>query len=399
MPRLQKKLMILGAGYSQLPAIRKAVELGYYVITVDYLPENVGHRLSHHYVNCSTVDREAVLKAARELNIEGIMTSASDVATPTVGYVAEQLGLPGYRALVAETLSNKGKFRVFQQEHRLNSPKFLTGQCLQGIEEQLTTLSLPIMFKPVDSSGSRGITRVDEFDHDRCLAAFEYAHNYSRSGMVCAEEFVAGTDVSGDGFLVNGRPYVVITHKHKRRYVPTGHSLPTNISSEDQERVVAEVAAHCSAVGYTDGPLDFDVRASPERVTVLEMSPRLGGNGIPAIIERGTGVDLIAATVRFALGEEVAFPKNPEIVRSCGSWVFGSDHAGLLAGVATQEELQASVPEVFEYFSDYRVGDTVPEFVHSANRLGYALFDCLPGSSYGEIVDRIQSALQLTVVS
>jgi biotin carboxylase len=394
---MQKRLMILGAGPGQLPIIRKAVDLGLYVITVDYLPENVGHEFSHQYVNCSTVDKEGVLGAARELNIDGIATFASDVATPTVGFVAEQIELPGSCASIAQTMSNKAKFRTFQREHGLNSPNFVIGECLEDIEEQIEALSPPLMFKPVDTSGSRGISKLDKIDHDRCALAFQYAQGYSPSKTVCVEEFVDGIDVSGDGFLLNGRLYAVITHKHKNGYIPKGHSLPTNIPDEDQERVFAEVVANCRAVGYTDGPLDFDVRVSPSRITVLEMSPRLGGNGIPMIIERATGVDLITATVRFALGEDVELPSKLRVVMRCGSWIFGSDHAGRLEGISTEEELRVAVPQVFECMINYRVGDKVPRFVHSGNSLGHVLFDCPSQSSYRQIVDRLQGALRLKV--
>jgi biotin carboxylase len=296
-------------------------------------------------------------------------------------------------------MSNKARFRVFQREHGLNRPNFVVAQSLQEIEEQISTLSLPVMFKPVDTSGSRGITRVDELGHDLWVTAFEYAQSYSRSKKVCVEELVEGTDVSGDAFLANGRlEFVVITHKYKNGFVPAGHSLPTNISAEDQERVCAEITINCNAIGYNDGPLDFDVRVSPERVTVLEMSPRLGGNGIPMIIARATGVDLIAATLRFALGENVAFPSKCEIFRNCGSWIFGSNHAGRLKAIASAEELRAAVPEVFEYFVNYRVGDEVPQFVHSGNSLGYVLFDCPAHSTYQELINRLKIGLRLEVV-
>lgn len=388
--------MILGAGPHQLPGIRKAVDLGFYVITVDYLPENVGHKFSHQYVNCSTLDKEGVLRAARELDIDGIVTFAES-AMPTMAFVAEQLGLPGGCPWAVQTMLNKARFRTFQREHELNHPDFVRGQCLQDIEKEIATLSPPLMFKPVDATGSRGVSRVDKIDHEHCSAAIEYAQGYSRSKTVCVEEFVDGTDVSGDGFLLNGQLFAVITHKHKNGYVPTGHSLPTNISTEDQERVFAEVLANCCAVGYTGGPLDFDVRVSPDRVTVLEMTPRLGANGIPMIIRRATGVDLITATLRFALGESVKFPSKPEVVRRCGSWVFGSHQAGRLEGIATAEELQIAVPEVFEYMVNYQVGDEVPRFVHSGHSLGCVLFDCPPQSSYQKMVDRLQSALRLKV--
>ncbi|MBW1860592.1 MAG: ATP-grasp domain-containing protein [Deltaproteobacteria bacterium] len=393
-----KRLMILGAGPNQLPAIQKAVDLGFYVITADYLPQNVGHRFSHQSVNCSTLDQEGILQAAKELDIDGVMTMASDVATPTVGFVAEQLALPGGFPSAANILSNKASFRVFQREHGFHSPRFIVGSQLENVAEGIATLSPPLMFKPVDTSGSRGISKVDKVDKKLNLAAFESAQEYSRSKRVCVEEFVEGVDVSGDGFLLNGRfGFALITQKYKNGFVVTGHSLPTTLSAEDQRRVLAEVAANCKAAGYTDGPLDFDVRVSPEHVTVLEMSPRRG-NGIPMIIERGTGVDLIAATICFALGEKVDVSKRWEDTRGCGSWIFGSEHGGILEKIATDQEVSATIPEIFEYVVHYQIGERVPHFIHSAANLGYVLFDCPSEMSYTQRVKKIEEALGIRVI-
>lgn len=398
MTQTKKKLMILGAGPYQLPGIQKAVDLGFYVITVDYLPENIGHKFSHQSVNCSTVDKLAVLKIAKELDIDGVVTFSSDVAIPTVGFVAEKLGLPGVSYKSAQTMSGKHKFRSFQRKHGLNCPNFLIGQRLEDIEEKISTLSPPLMFKPVDTSGSRGITKVNDIDHEKCSKAFENAQSYSLSKTVCVEEYIEGVEVGGDAFLLNGQlAFVGMTHKHMRDYIVIGHSLPTNISSKDQRRVRAELITNCLEVGYTEGPLNFDVMVSPETVIILEMSPRLGGNGIPMIINRGTGADLITATIYYALGINVELKLKYDALRPCGSWIFGSSYSGLVKGIATGKEVQAAVPEVFEYFANYRIGEEVPEFIHNGNSLGYVLFDCPPHTSYNEIANRLQSELMLKV--
>lgn len=396
---MQSKIMILGAGPGQMPLIRTAVELGFYVITVDNLPDNVGHKLANWSVNCSTVDLACVLAAAAELQIDGIATFASDVATQSVGYVANQLGLAGCSLLVAQTMSNKAKFRAFQRQHAgvLNSPGFASGDSMPAIADDVVVLTPPLLFKPVDTSGSRGIVRVDSEDWEQYQSAFDYAQSFSRSKVVCVEEYIEGEDVSGDGFMVDGKLSAVITHKRKRQFVPIGHSLPTHLSPEDQERVLAEVAAHCHALGYHDGPLDFDVRVAPGRVVVLEMSPRLGGNGIPMIIHRATGVDLMAATLRFAIGQRVELPAQLAITRSCGSWIFGSTSAGQIVSVADKPTMQAAVPEVFEYVVHCQIGDMVPSFVHSGNSLGYVLFDNPPGCNYSEMIERVERTLQLVV--
>ena len=396
--QMNKRLLILGAGAGQLPAILKAVELGLFVITADYMPENVGHRFSSRSIDCSTVDKAGILTAAKALDIDGITTVASDVATATVAFVADRLGLPGCSMRTAEAMSNKARFRSVQQEHGLSSPAYMAGQEYGEVEKVMAQLHPPLMFKPVDASGSRGISRVDRVNRQVCMEAFDHARSYSRSNTVCVEEFIEGMEVGGDGFLQDGRlQFAAITHKHKSGYVVTGHSLPTNISEEDQHRILSELDANCKAVGYTEGPLNFDVIVSADAVTVLEMSPRLGGNGIPEIIERGTGADLIAASLCCALGEEFDLPHEAKVLKGCGSWVFGSRGTGVLVEIASEDEIRATVPQVFRHVTNCAVGEQVPAFVHNGNSLGYTLFDCPRQTSYQTIVHRLQKALRLVV--
>jgi hypothetical protein len=150
-------------------------------------------------------------------------------------------------------------------------------------------------------------------------------------------------------------------------------------------------------VGYTDGPLNFDVIVSSKSITVLEMSPRLGGNGIPEIIEHGIGADLITASLHFALGKDIDLPREAKVLKDCGSWVFGSGSAGVLAEIASEDEIKAIVPQVFRHVVNYDVGERVPAFTHNGNSLGYTLFDCPRQSSYQSIVDHLQRGLRLVV--
>lgn len=142
--------------------------------------------------------------------------------------------------------------------------------------------------------------------------------------------------------------------------------------------------------------IDFDVKISAERVVVIEMSPRLGGNGIPELIRRGTGVDLMDLTLRYALGDFGCLP-DMQVNKPCGSWVFGSELAGELTHIATFDAMHAQVPALFAYVVNYKMGASVPSFEHSGNALGYALFDCSAEMSYAETIEQLQAAMQLQV--
>ena len=393
--------MILGAGSNQVPAIKKAVACGYYVITVDYLPDNIGHRYSHRYVNCSTIDEKCVLNAAEMFNIDGITTFASDIAIPSVAYVAEQLDLPGCNLDVAEKMSNKGKFRQTQQEFELRHPHFALGKRFDKIHDELHNLQNDIMFKPVDTSGSRGISCVNRSNLNQYEEAFHVAQKFSRTRIVCAEEFIKGVDITGDGLISGGKlKFIVFTQKNiAYDFVVTGHFIPALISKGMQRSIIEEVEANCAAVGYKDGPIDFDVRLTSEHPFVIEMTPRLGGNGIPDLIEHATGIDITTLAIEFVMGELLSIPFNNIVEKPCGSLIFGSECSGLIKNIAAKEEVCEAIPEIFSCIIKYQVGDNIQAFNHGGNSIGEILFDCSTPSHYDEIVKRFFKALCLRVFS
>lgn len=398
MPNCSKTLMILGAGPFQTPGIRKAVGLGYCVISVDDRPESVGHKFSHQYLNCSTVERETLALEAEKLGIDGICTFSSDVAVPSIGYVCDRLGLPGVSLAVAQSMSTKHRFREAQKRAGLPHPAFLIARspdCLESLEREL---NFPVVFKPVDSSGSRGVRFLDHASPDDVASAFAFAQSFSSSGTVCVEEFVGDREVGGDGILLDGKlAFLAITEKHLDGFVVTGHSLPSTLAREDQDRIRKALEDCCRAVGYARGPLNFDVKVGPERVVVLEMSARNGGNGIPAVIKRATGVDVEEATIRLALGEAWRPPEGKGRPRGAASLVFGSRSGGTLVNAGSFAQVQQKVPELVELNLAVPLGNPVKPFEHNGNLIGYAVFDCEPPASYADVAARIKDALDLRV--
>jgi len=395
---MKRKIMILGAGLHQARAIRKAVDLGYHVITVDYLPDNVGHRFSHAYENISTVDVEGVLRAALRLGIDGICTFSSDVALPSVGRVCDRMGLPGLSREVAEILSNKSRFRSFMRQHGKRTPRFVAGRGDDELREGMRSLRLPVMVKPADSSGSRGITKLETCDGDRALAAFGKARGFSRSGTVCMEEFLEGIEVGGDGILADGRfAFIAITQKYLRNFFVTGHRLPAGISAQDQARVVETLEDCCRTLGYRNGPLNFDVIVDDRHATIIEISGRTGGNGIPAVILRAAGIDVEEVALKAAMGEKIALEERRGPFRGCGSVVFGSAETGVLTRIGSPESLRSRVPGVLELELALREGQSVEAFDRNGCMIGYAVFDCADEGEYAMLSRRIVEALNISV--
>ncbi|MBN1920220.1 MAG: ATP-grasp domain-containing protein [Anaerolineae bacterium] len=336
-------------------------------------------------------------RAARQLTVDGICTFSSDVAVPTVGYVCERLGLPGIRLATAEVMATKHRFRTFLRDHGFAYPGFVFGKTYGELGHFFDTLRLPVLFKPVDTSGSRGVTRLSVRDEEAARSAFEHARSFSNSGTVCVEEQINGIEVGGDGVLCNGCfAFLAITHKHLKGFVVTGHNMPTNITLEDQNRVRVALEACCCALDYTDGPLNFDVMVTADDIIILEMSARNGGNGIPAVIARATGVDVEEMTLRTALGETVQVPAE-QPMRGAASWVFGSDRSGTLRSICPYEQLRAEVPEVFDLYMAVPTGSEVRPFQHNGNLIGFVLFDCVQPTDYDTLMNRISQVIRLEV--
>ncbi len=391
------RIMILGAGVYQVPFIELAKEMGLDTVVVSIPGDYPGISMADHYLEMSTTDTGAVLNAARAWNISAICTGGTDVSVPTLAHVAQALSLPAVSPQVAVTVSSKSRFRQFLRDNGLPSPRFHFGRTFESIAGALETWNAPMIFKPDDSSGSRGVVILRDWSAAEARKCFEYARSYSRSGVVCAETIVEGIEVGGDGFMRSGRLiFSVVTHKHMEGLLVRGHSLPTNITPE-QERHVGEVVERtCSALGYPDGPINYDVIVNEDEAVILEMGARTGGNGIADLIELGTGVNIYRAVLELATGRAVS-PAPAGFRKGCGTMVFGSPAGGILRGIADLDTLRRHVPELCRIQLAVPLGARVEPLVHNANIIGYAAFYCPDAQAYDRISNSISEALELEV--
>lgn len=394
-----KHILILGAGIYQVPLIRRAVDSGYNVTVASYGDNYPGMKIAHNTWKVDTRDRETLLNLAKKNKIDAVITTGTDVAIPTVGYICDHLGLPGVSFRSAEIMANKHLFRDFLRKKQLPHPNYVVGEEFIDVKDKLKSLKLPIIFKPVDTSGSRGLGVIKKYNSVNAYEKFKYAKGFSRSGLVCAEEFIDGIEVGGDGILHDSQfIFISITHKHCKDFVVTGHSLPTNISAKDQERVRYALEKCCGAIAYKRGPLNFDVMVTSEQIIILEMSARNGGNGIPAVIKRATGIDVEEATLQMAMGKQEMHIGSNLKKRSCGSLIFGSEYPGIFHGVTNIESLQTKIPEVFDMVVAIEKGQKIKRFNHNGNMIGYILFDCPEPTGYEEIAGCIRSSICLKIL-
>ena len=183
----QKKILLLGGSAQQIVAIETAKRLGYETFLCDYLPDNPGQHHADHFFLVSTTDKEAVLEVARREHVDGVLAYASDPAAPTAAYVAEKLGLPGSPYESVNLLSSKDTFRAFLSEHGFSTPKARGYDSIADAQHDLENgvFRFPVMSKPVDSSGSKGVVRIDGTDGLR--EQLEYSMSFSRGKRIIVE--------------------------------------------------------------------------------------------------------------------------------------------------------------------------------------------------------------------
>lgn len=316
----QPVLMILGGSRYIIPLIESAHNLGCRVITCDYLPDNPAHRFSDEYVNVSITDHEAVLKAATDLEIDGIISFAADPGVVTAAFVAEALGLPFQAsAEMTEILQNKDRFRGFLKQHGFSSPWFKEVNSLAEIPELTDQIQFPAIVKPVDSAGSKGVKRVD--CAEEVYEAVKYALSFSKNGLAIIEQFLEprGDSSDSDAFTIDGvfRCVSFSAQKFDRKsatpYVPSAYQMPSSISDEAQLELKSELQRLADLMGLRSGIYNIETRVATDGTPyIMEVSPRGGGNRLAEMLTQASGEDLIRATVQAALGLPIDVVGEPE---------------------------------------------------------------------------------------
>lgn len=323
-----KRILFLGASYFQLRPIRYAKAQGHYVITCDNVPGNPGHALADEHHIVSTTDMMGVLRLARDLEINGIVAYASDPAAPTAAYVAEHMRLPGNPYKSVLTMTHKDLWREWQKKEFFSHPKVYT--------KTTDILKFPVVVKPVDSSGSKGVTILRSIKG--LNDAIQEAIKYSIRKEVIFEEYIPldGYQIAGDGFVVDGKlVFTAFMNEHFENggVVPVGESFPYVGSKALQKKVHQEIQQAIDILEYRNGALNFDIRVLDGKVYLMEIGPRAGGNLITDVIHEATGVDLAEYVVKAALGEDCSDLRQVEPKGYYASYMIHADKDGVYEGV------------------------------------------------------------------
>lgn len=305
-----KKILIIGAGFLQDFVIRKAKQLGYETLAVDGNPEAVGFKNADKCSVINIVDQEACLEYAKKEHVDGVLTAATDFGVLSAAYVAENMGLPGISYETAKLIKNKYLVRKRLYEFNVDDMgRTYEVDANTDLYELGRELTFPVIVKPCDGSGSRGVTEVTS--GDRLADACSCAMAYSITRRAVIEPFVTGREYGAESLVVNGEVHVLsIMRKWMTEppyYAELGHAVPTDLAPTVEARAKKCVENAIRALGIECGSVNMDMLISSDgKIHIVDVGARMGGNMIgPCIIPYGTGVDYMANMIRNAVGDDL----------------------------------------------------------------------------------------------
>lgn len=384
-----KTLMILGASILQLSAIEKATEMGLRVVVLDMNPDAVGFLVPGVVKEIiSTVDIPKAVDSAKRNHIDGVMTLATDLPMRTVAAIAKECGLIVISEDTAIRATDKSLMREALKCANVPIPDFYSVNNVDEFISAVEKINGPFMVKPDDSSGSRGILKVE--NRTDLQSAYEYTKHFSHNGVVVVEECMIGPEVSVETLAIDGEIHVIqITDKITTgapHFVEMGHTQPTRLNCSDEIKKIA-VAAN-KAIGIKNGPSHTEIIVTKDGPKIVEIGARLGGDCITThLVPLSTGVNMVEACIKIALGEK----PDIEPTLQYGSAIrYFHQHAGIVNSIEgiKEAEMMLGVKQVSIV---HGVGEQITDITDSGSRMGFVIAQ---GNDADNAAEQCEKALE-----
>lgn len=372
----KKKLMLLGGISYLIPAIKTAQSHGIHTITVDYLPNNIAHKYSDEYHNVSIVDKDAVLQLAQKLKIDGIVSFAVDPGVLSAAYVAEKMGLPfqcSYES--ACILQDKSLFRHFLAIHGFNTPKAKGYKDMELAKADADKFEYPVIVKPVDSAGSKGVTRVDSPEF--LSSAIKIAAQSSISKSIIIESFLEkeGFSSGSESFAVNGQLLYngfydqYFDEEASNPYTPSGECWPTSKKDIHLQEIKAELQRLFDLLHVKTGLFNVEWRLCKDgKCYLMEVSPRAGGNRLAEMLKIATNIDIIDAEICKAVGIPLMPIEEPKYNGYFSILVLHPEKAGIFQGLLISDKFKSNY--LIEEEIRIKIGEYVEPFTGANTAIG-----------------------------
>lgn len=383
-----KKLMIMGAGIYQVPLIKTAKRMGIHTIAVSIPGNYPGFSVADEICHINTVDYEAVLEVAREKKIDGIVTAGTDVAVITIGKVCDELGLKGLSFRAAQIAVDKLLMKSCYEKAGVRTARYRKVMFSENVQENIEGLVYPLIVKTVDSSGSRGITRVNT--PEELPAAVESAKAATRKDYYIVEEFIEGSEFGAQAFIYDGELKFVLPHGDYvfmgDTGVPVGHFAPFELTEEQQKDVYEQTRLAVEAMGLDNCAINADFIMKDGKTYVLEIGGRSGATCLAELVSIYYGFDYYEKIVQAAMGEDPVFELKQAVPNA--SKLLMSERDGVIRSIVNHNPKN---DDIYEILFDYTVGDHVKKFRVGPHRIGHVV---TKGRTLDEAVRTLDEAVR-----
>lgn len=368
-----KKILIIGAGFLQDFVIKKAKEMGYYTLAVDADPMAVGFLHADKHAVINIVDEEACLKFAKEEQIDGVLTAATDYGVLTASYISEYMGIPGLKYDVAKLIKNKYLVRKKLFENHVDDTEQSFEVTIEtNVEKLAQDLTYPVMVKPCDGSGSRGASRVDKSED------LKYACSYAMEGSIShraeIESFIVGKEYGAESIVVNGEIHVLaIMRKWMTKppfYAELGHAIPSGLPKEIENKAIKCVEKAIKTLGINQGSVNMDfLLTDTGKIHIIDIGARMGGNMIgPCIIPYGIGIDYMANMLKIAVGD---VPNWTMKAKSAVATKILAFDGGIVKKLPDLQQMLVKEEVEVEIYHHLMVGDKINKYHTNLDGCGY----------------------------
>lgn len=393
----EPKVLIVGGGYGQLPAIAAIREMGMKSVVVDRDKHAPGMALADIAITIDIVDVDNVLRAAQEHQVCGALTMQSDIGVPTVGTIVDALKLAGSGRAVADRCSNKIATREAFRLHGIPQPNFEIVRVESQALAAANSIGFPCVIKAPDSSGSRGVVKVNS--EDKVCEAVAEALRHTRGDSLLVEEFISGVEIGAQAFSIGGSCVSVLLHDDEMSkppfMIPIGHSFPSSLAADQIEKAIAAIKACVEALGIADGPSNIDLIIDQSgRPRIIEVGARIGATCLPELVFYHTGINWTLAAVQSACGIKPELTNRR--LQPCSAYIIESPEDGILLSHFVPPNL-ANHPDILEWELTVGPGSKVSRLRKGTDRIGKVVTRGISTAQSNALARRFRESIEFEI--
>lgn len=371
--------------------IKLAKQHGYRVITSDNAPNNVGHQYADLSYDIDLLDYPSLISMAKDESVDFVWAYSTDIGALAAAKVSDSLGLGGNSFDVVNTMCDKALFRTFLKENRFNCPSFI--DVVNHKDLDLQDLNFPLIVKPVDRAGSKGVSIVNNIDE--YAIAVEFAMSFSLDKRVIVEEYIIGSgpQLHGDVLVQDGK--IVIYgigdqfFDKNNCFAPIATVFPSSYSSNVHDKLRCELERFISCLGFCNGAINVEARYTESgEIFFIELGPRCGGNYIPNLISQAFNFDMIESYTSVLLGLPLVLPIEKKTM-PVFQLILRSPYSGILSNLDIDKSIS---DEIIEKYSCRSLGDRVSDTAGAENVVGVFL---LKGTTYSNMLSVLDNISNL----